>query len=201
MKILGLTGPSGAGKTLFSFFLCAKGYPCINADELYHSMLNPPSTMLDAIRREFGDAFFLEDGELDRKALGKFVFSKKENLELLNATVLPLVIEKMQEIAKDYQKNGAKILVIDAPTLFEAGYDKSCNMTVSILAPADVRIERISERDEISHDDALLRTKAQKDDSFYYERSDRVIVNDSNEDSLKKKAEALIAELLEEEAL
>lgn len=201
MKILGLTGPSGAGKTLFSFFLCAKGYPCINADELYHSMLNPPSPMLDAIRREFGDSFFLESGELDRKALGKFVFSKKENLELLNATVLPLVIEKMQKIAADYQRNGAKILVIDAPTLFEAGYDKSCNMTVSILAPASVRIERISERDEISLDDALLRTKAQKDDSFYYERSDRVIVNDSDEQALKAKAEALIAELLGEEAL
>ena len=201
MKILGLTGPSGAGKTLFSFFLCAKGYPCINADELYHSMLNPPSKMLDAIRREFGDSFFNDNGELDRKELGKFVFSKKENLELLNATVLPLVIEKMQEIAKDYQKNGAKILVIDAPTLFEAGYDKSCNMTVSILAPANIRIGRISERDEISYDDALLRTKAQKDDSFYYERSDRVIVNDSDEEALKKKAEDLIEELLSEEAL
>ncbi len=74
-------------------------------------------------------------------------------------------------------------------------------MTVSIIAPADVRIERISERDEISYDDALLRTKAQKDDSFYYERSDRVIVNDSDEESLKKKAEALIAELLGEDAL
>ena len=97
MKILGLTGPSGAGKTLFSFFLCAKGYPCINADELYHSMLNPPSVLLDEIRSEFGDAFFNENGELDRKALGNLVFSKKEKLELLNATILPLVIKKCKK--------------------------------------------------------------------------------------------------------
>lgn len=198
MKIIGLTGPSGAGKTLFSFFLCAKGCPCINADELYHSMLIPPSILLDSIRREFGDEFFNENGELDRKALGKFVFSSKEKLELLNATVLPLVIEKMQKIANDYEKNGAKLLIIDAPTLFEAGYDKSCDITVSILAPENIRVERISERDEISIDDAVLRTNAQKDDSFYYERSDRIIINDSTEDALKEKASALICELLGE---
>ena len=198
MKILGLTGPSGAGKTLFSFFICAKGYPCINADELYHSMLNPPSVLLDAIRSEFGDAFFNENGELDRKALGNLVFSKKEKLELLNATVLPLVIKKMQKIATEYEKNGAKLLIIDAPTLFEAGYDKSCDITVSILAPTDLRVERISERDEISYTDALLRTTAQKNDEFYRERSDRIIINDSDEEALKIKAHALVKELLED---
>ena len=193
-----LIGPSGAGKTLFSFFLCAKGFPCINADELYHSMLNPPSQLLDAIRREFGDSFFNENGELDRKSLGKFVFSNEEKLELLNTTVLPIVTEKMQKIAKDYEKNGAKLLVIDAPTLFEAGYDKSCDVTVSILAPATLRVERISERDKISHNDALMRTNAQKSDSFYYEHSDKIIINDADDEALKIKADTLIKEILED---
>lgn len=201
MKILGLTGPSGSGKTLFSRFLGSRGYPCINADELYHSMLVPPSALLDSIRAEFGDSFFDENGELNRKALGRLVFSSKESLERLNATVLPAVIEKIRSIAKYYEQNGAKILIIDAPTLFEAGYDKSCDMTVSILAPASLRVERISERDEISTSDALLRTQAQKDDSFYYERSDRVIVNDADEEALKRQAEALICELLGKDAL
>lgn len=201
MKILGLTGPSGSGKTLFSRFLGSRGYPCINADELYHSMLVPPSALLDSIRAEFGDSFFDENGELDRKALGRLVFSSKESLERLNATVLPAVIEKIRSIAKYYEQNGAKILIIDAPTLFEAGYDKSCDMTVSILAPASLRVERISERDEISTSDALLRTQAQKDDSFYYERSDRVIVNDADEEALKSQSEALIYELLGKDAL
>ena len=196
MKILGLTGPSGAGKTHFSFFLCSKGHPCINADELYHSMLIPPSTLLDAIRREFGDSFFKENGELDRKALGRHVFSSSKNLELLNATVLPLVTEKIQQIANHYEKNGAKLLIIDAPTLFEAGYDKSCDITVSIIAPEQIRVARIAERDKISTEDAILRIKAQKDDSFYYQHSDRVIVNDSDKNALKQKADALLNELI-----
>ena len=199
MKILGLTGPSGSGKTLFSSFLIAKGFPCINADKLYHSMLVPPSNALDAIRKEFGDSFFSENGELDRRALGQLVFLSKEALERLNTTVLPLVIEKMQRIANEYERGGARLLIIDAPTLFEAGYDKSCDLTVSVLAPADVRIKRISERDEISLSDASLRTKAQKDDSFYYERSDRIIINDSDESALRKKADKLISEMLCEE--
>ena len=105
----------------------------------------------------------------------------------------------MQKIANEYERGGARLLIIDAPTLFEAGYDKSCDFTVSVLAPADVRIKRISKRDEISLSDASLRTKAQKDDSFYYERSDRIIINDADENALKEKAERLVCEILCEE--
>ena len=198
MIILGLTGPSGSGKTALSRILTKKGFPCINADELYHSMLKPPSAVLDAIRDSFGDSFFNENGELDRKALGKFVFSSKESLEKLNATVLPLVAQKMQAIAQGYEANGATLLIIDAPTLFEAGYDKSCDVTVSVLASPLTRIERISKRDGISRDDAILRIKAQKDDSFYRECSDRIIMNDSSEDELRQSAEALLNELFGE---
>ena len=198
MIILGLTGPSGAGKTAFSRILTKKGFPCINADELYHSMLKPPSVVLDAIRDSFGDSFFNENGELDRKALGKFVFSSSERLDKLNATVLPLVTQRMKSIAESFEANGAKLLIIDAPTLFEAGYDKSCDVTVSVLASPLTRIERISKRDGISRDDAILRIKAQKDDSFYRERSDRVIMNDSSEDKLRQSAEALLNELFGE---
>lgn len=192
MRIIGVTGPSGSGKTLLTEYLVKLGAKAINADELYHSMLNPPSKILDAIKREFGEEFFTRDGLLDRKKLGNHVFSSKERLERLNATVLPIVIERVSEIAKEYERQGARLLVIDAPTLFEAGYDKSCDMTVSIIAPSSSRISRIAERDNISLEDAILRTNAQKDDSFYYERSDYVIVNDGNPASLKRKAEKLI---------
>ena len=192
MKILGLTGQSGAGKTFLSTILQEKGFPCINADELYHSMLIPPSPILDEIRNVFGEEFLLPDGSLNRKRLGAYVFASKERLNLLNETVLPIVTKKIQELADEYEKNGATLLIIDAPTLFESGYDKSCDITVSVIAPSKTRIERIAERDQINSEDAALRTKAQKDDDFYYEHSDYVIVNDKDTASLRRKAERLI---------
>lgn len=199
MIILGLTGPTGAGKTFFSEILKARGYCVVNADELYHSMLIPPSPTLDAIKLEFGESFFLKDGSLDRKKLGSFVFADPESLERLNKTVLPLVISKMGKIADEHKKNGERLLVIDAPTLFEAGYDKTCDLTLSILAPKELRAERISKRDKIDGDSALLRIKAQKEDSFYISRSDRVIINEKGV-SLEQKADELLFALGLQEA-
>ncbi len=195
MKILGLTGQSGAGKTLFSEMLKELGHPCINADELYHSLLVPPSEILDAIESVFGKDFFLEDGSLDRKKMAKHVFSSKERLNALNAAVLPIMSKKVTEIAKELEKDGATLVVIDAPTLFEAGLDSICDTTVSIIAPNLMRVERISERDGIDQEDAILRTNAQKSDEFYYEHSDYVIVNDSTQKELRKKADRLICAL------
>ena len=192
MKILGLTGQSGAGKTIFSEMLMKLGHPCINADELYHASLVPPSEILDAIKDTFGSDFLLEDGGLDRKKLAKHVFTSKENLDKLNGAVLPIMAKKVIAIAKDFEAKGAQLVVIDAPTLFEAGLDSICDMTVSVVAPDSVRIERIAERDNISIDDAILRTKAQKNDDFYYERSDYVIVNNSSLEDLRTKTERLI---------
>ena len=201
MKILGLTGQSGAGKTLFANELAKKGYPYVNADELYHSMLVPPSKTLDAIRREFGDSFFLASGELDRKALAREVFSSKERLNALNATVLPLVIENIRKIADEQSRLGTKLFIIDAPTLFESGLDADCDLTLAIVAPAELRIKRIAERDKISLDDATLRTRAQKSNEFYLERADKTIINDKGESELIKAAEKILSELLEGENL
>lgn len=198
MKILGLTGQSGAGKTLFAKELIKKGYPCVNADELYHSMLKPPSLVLDAIRREFGSGVLTKDGELDRPALAREVFNDKEKLSLLNATVLPLVIDNIREIAKEEAKKGTPLLTVDAPTLFESGFDADCDLTVAFIAPAELRIKRIAERDGLSLEDAALRTKAQKSDEFYTERADKIIINDKSESDLSAKADAIIAELLGE---
>ena len=188
MRIIGITGPTGAGKSTVSKGFAALGYNTIDADALYHSMLIPPSECLDAIRGEFGDGIFAPDGSLDRSALSALVFSSSNTLERLNATVLPIVIAKMREIIKDAEKNGDEVIIVDAPTLIESGFDKECDFVLSISAPQDVRIKRIMLRDGISEERAKSRVCGQKDDEFYRAASDAFIYDDSNADELFQKA-------------
>lgn len=194
MRIIGVTGPSGAGKSLLSAVLEKHSIPTIDADGVYHSLLIPPSPCLDALRSAFGDGIFLPDGSLDRAALGAIVFSDEQKLALLNSTVLSLVLERTRQIIRQLEADGYSAVAVDAPTLFESGFDSECDLVVSVLAPLEDRLARITSRDGISKEAAMLRLKAQKDDEFYTSRSDAVLVNNSTFDALANK----LCELLHE---
>lgn len=195
MRIIGITGPSGSGKTRLTEYLAGLGIPTVNADDLYHSMLIPPSACLDAIRAKFGDGVFYEDGSLDRNALSRIVFSDETKLKLLNRTVLGMVIEEIRKIITALEKQGKQTVVVDAPTLIESGFDRECDTVISVLSPADERVIRISRRDGISSQRAKERIRAQKDDIFYKAHSDIVIFNDGTEEQFDGKIRSLADKL------
>ena len=182
-KIIGITGPSGAGKSLLCKYISEAGIPCINADEVYHSMLTPNSRILSAIANALGDDLISADGSLDRAALSARVFADKEKLRTLNNTVLPLVIDEIERIISSLEEKGHSLIAVDAPTLIESGFNKKCDTVISVLSPRQTRIERIMARDGISQERAEARITAQRDDSFYVSGSDVVLINDSDEQS------------------
>lgn len=196
MKIIGITGPTGAGKSVLHNYFENKGIPCIDADSVYHQMLIPPSDCLDAIRYEFGDRVFAPDGSLDRAHLGAIVFASPEKLEILNRTVLGKVLCKIRSLISDYGQNGFNSVVVDAPTLIESGFNKECSAVISILAPAEMRIQRIMQRDSLTREKAELRIKAQKSDDFYRAHSDIVILNDEGQEQLESKMSEALAGIL-----
>ena len=198
MKIIGITGPSGSGKSLLCQSLEQKQVFCIDADKVYHSLLVPPSECLLAIRDAFGDGVIASDGSLDRAALGAVVFGDEKKLELLNETVLERVIGRIRDMIADLQNDGAKVVAVDAPTLVESGFDKECDIVISVIASADERRKRIIERDSISPERADARIKAQKSDEFYISHSDYVIENNGSAEQFKKAIEALLCALLGE---
>ena len=185
-KIIGITGPSGSGKSLLCKHLTDNQIPCIDADAVYHGMLTPPSRVLDAIVEVFGADILSADGSLDRTVLSARVFSDPTQLELLNATVLPIVVDEINSIIETLVNNGASTVVVDAPTLIESGFHQSCDMIIAVIAPIDARIERIKARDAISEDRARARVLSQKNDDFYTSVADITIFNDGDEAEFQK---------------
>ncbi|MBQ8331385.1 MAG: dephospho-CoA kinase [Clostridia bacterium] len=192
MKIIGITGPTGAGKSLLGNYLAAKGIPVIDADEVYHALLIPPSPCLDALRRTFGDTILFPNGELNRQALSEIVFHDEEKLALLNRTVLDMVLDKIRLKIRRIAKAGGTVVAVDAPTLIESGFDRECTSVVSVLSPSELRIERIMLRDSLSAERARTRVLAQRDDYFYRAHSDYVLINQGNQEEFSKKVEELL---------
>ena len=179
MHIIGITGPSGAGKSMLCGVLQKNNIHTIDADEVYHSLLVPPSPCLDALTEAFGKDILATDGSLDRKALSKLVFGEenKDKLLLLNRITHKYVMAEIKAILCSYEREGAEVCVIDAPLLIEAGVNEICDYVIAVVAEKSIRARRIAERDGIDEEAAHLRINSQKPDSFYEENCDFVLQN------------------------
>lgn len=180
MLVIGLTGPSGAGKSVVSELFFAHGIPIVDADDVYHHILIPPSACLNELVYTFGPQILTANGMLDRKILGGIVFSDEKALSQLNQITHQYVMAAIRKRLDDLRRDGVIAAVLDAPQLFEAGANKDCNIIVSVLADTETRIDRIMKRDNIDRDAALRRIAAQKSDDFFRTHSDYIIEN--NED-------------------
>ncbi len=180
MFIIGITGPSGAGKGAASEYLNTKyGYKIIDADRVYHDIISAPSDCVNELVEHFGKGVLNEQGGIDRKALSKLVFGEenKEKLLLLNRITHKYVTSEINKIIDKYTNDGVEVCVIDAPLLIEAGVNKICDRVLVVYANKEIRAERIAKRDGIDLEAALLRINSQKPDSFYEENCDFFLQN------------------------
>ncbi len=191
MIILGITGPTGAGKTTVSKMLEGYSIAVIDTDILAREIVEPGKRALYELTEYFGEEILLPDGELDRRKLAGIAFSDSEALESLNKITHKYILEEIEKIAENY--NG-DILGIDGAVLIESGISKRCTKVLSVIADAKTRKERIMERDLVSSEDADLRMSAQKNNEFYIENSDYVVYNNDTE-TLSVKLQEIITEL------
>lgn len=196
MFIIGVTGPSGAGKGVLSNILSSLGMCVIDADQVYHDVITPPSECLCELVREFGIRILNDDGTLDRKALASIVFGEnnKDKLLKLNSISHKYVAERINTKIDEYNSNGEGFCVIDAPLLIEAGLHGECDLTISVLADKSLRLERISKRDGISLDSAAARINSQKDDEFYISNTDCALYNNSDAEKMREEVIKLLHE-------
>ncbi len=193
LKVIGLTGTSGSGKGYVCELFSSYGIRSIDTDKTVHALYSEDEDCRNELREEFGENIFDCEGNICRKTLASIVFSNKERLADLNRIVHKYVIKKCEEEIYAAKIRGEKAFIIDAPQLFEAKMESTCDIVVAVTADIDVRRERLSKRDRLSAEDIERRLKNQHTDEFFAEKADYVIVNNGNED-LKIQIEKILSE-------
>ncbi len=198
MKVIGLAGGSGSGKGVVCQIFSTLGFQVVDTDSIYHEMTSYKSECVVALVLEFGDIILNDVGGLDRRKLSSIVFGdgNQEKLSRLNQISHYYVLNATKEIIKKANDSGVSAIVIDAPLLFESGFDKECDFIVSVLAPKDLRVERIVKRDGISEEKAKLRISHQLSDEFLKQSSDFIIVNDGEIGDLHLKVSEIAEKIL-----
>lgn len=190
--IIGLTGQTGAGKSTVCDFLREKGLLVIDCDKVARQVTEKGSKTLSSLADAFGNDIILEDGSLNRRELASRAFQSAEKTALLNSITHPAITEAIKKVIDEHKD---KNIILDAPTLIESGVYKLCDMIVSVLADSCVRKERIMARDNLTLSEAEKRMSAQKDDSFYKEYSDVVILNNGDKTQAIEIARQIFSEI------
>ena len=177
MKIIGLTGLTGAGKSTVAQKLMAYGCYHIDADKVAREVINNNENVKNKLKARFGEDVVNGDGTINRPVLASRAFADTESTNALNEITHPAVTEEIQSIIKDISEVGYRGIIIDAIALFESGEDSLCDFTVAVVAPKEIRLERIMKRDNITEEKALERINAQKDESFFTNKADFVLWN------------------------
>lgn len=192
MLIVGLTGPTGAGKSSLNETAKELGFKVIDCDKVARVAVEKGRAGYLALIKAFGEEILNPDGRINRKELAKRAFSSTQGTELLNKTLLPHIV-KLIKGEMDCDK-----ILLDAPTLFESGVDKMCAVTIAVLADRKIRLERIMERDLIEKEAAILRMNAGKPDEFYLENADYTVYNNGQTDEFKNEFTGILKNILKE---
>ncbi len=183
--ILGLTGVSGAGKSVAAGHFKKRGAFVIDADKISRDITKKGGIAVPEIEKAFPEA--VTDGEIDRKKLGSIVFNDSEKLKILNK----ITHKYIMKIIKELSESNDGFIVIDAPVLYEAGADALCDKVMVIDAPDEVKIKRIMARDNIDRARAAERIAA-RNAAALKEKADVTIVNDSDEASFFSKLDSFL---------
>lgn len=195
-KIIGLTGPTGAGKGTVASLLKTFGAHTIDGDIVARRIVTPQRPALAEIVDAFGDAV-LKDGVLDRKTLANIVFQSPDKLHKLNQITHKYITE---EILKEIENSSAPMVIIDAAALIESGIHEMCDFVICVTAEKSLRLDRIMARDGLTKQQALARINAQKEDGFYISNSDFHIENNGDEETLFAQVQKIMKDVQSDEA-
>ena len=187
--IIGITGGTGCGKTTLLNVIAEKGGLILDCDAIYHQLLTRDDRLLAAIGTRFPGT--VENGQLLRKKLGSIVFSDENALLDLNKITHSAIKAEVLRLLE----SSPKLAAIDAIALFEGGLAELCDTTVAVTAPAEARVLRLMQRDNISEDYARSRIAAQHSEDSFRDRCDCILENNGTQMQFHEKCVAFLQNL------
>ncbi len=199
MKVIGLTGPTGAGKTDTAKEFEKYGFRVIDTDLVAREVVGNGSPCLLELSNEFGGSILDENGELIRKKLAEAVFKNRTEVEKLNKITHKYILAKVNEKITEFEAAGVPAVIVEGAALIESGFCEKCIKIIVVTASRPVRLKRIMERDGISSLHAAERIAAQFDDTFYIEHANYVLENNSGKEALSKQIEEIAKSILKDD--
>jgi len=188
---LGLTGGIATGKTTVSQMLAQQGLPIIDGDQIAHQVLANNQSVQAQIQATFGKQL-VQDGQVDRAALGKLVFGNQAALAQLNAITAPVIRETIMTEMAQAKAHQVPLVVLDLPLLYEQHYETVCDGVLVVYLPVEKQLARLMARNQLSREDALKRINSQASLAEKRDRADFVIDNQGSLDQLKAQLKTVL---------
>lgn len=210
MKIIGLTGGIGSGKSTISDYLTQRGFHVLDADKIAREIVMPGSEALIELISVFGEEILLSDGSLDRKKLGAIIFSDAEKKKMLDDIMHTRILEIIHQKVVEFRETIAQVgrgnvgtarlardrtIFIDAALLFETGLDKFVSEIWVVDVEKEIRIKRVIDRDGLSRGEILKRIENQMNQEQKNSRADEILDNSGSKEALYQQIDDLINRL------
>lgn len=192
LRIIGITGNSGSGKSFICEILLNKydDVVIVDADKIAKEMSNIDTLYYKEIVNMFGKNIIKDNLEINRQMLAEIIFNDDDKRQKLNSITFKYVVDEIKNKIK--LNNDKSIIVIDAPLLFESGLDKVCDITVGVVSNEDVKIDRICKRDKLSIKQARDRLKVQLSDEYLRGKCDFIIDNNGSVEEINRQLKKII---------
>lgn len=191
MKVIGLTGGIGSGKSTVAQFLEELGAVIVDLDKIGHEAIKPGSEAWERVVNEFGKGIITVSGDIDRAKLSKIVFSNHQALLRLNQIIHPIIDNMLMAKLEEYRRKGVKVVVLEAAAILEAGRASQVDEIWVTVAPESAMLQRLSGRPGYSEEESKARIHAQLSNEERIEHADVVIDTNCSLDDLKARVAVL----------